>query len=768
MKRLFSCTSFLLSGALLAACGGGSKNVPAGGEPGAPNGEGAGGATDAAADAALAARKAHSNPGGMWMPMQMTLPQHVENFQKMGVAIDSKVLSNPLAAPLAAVISLGGCTASFVSPQGLIVTNHHCIQGALQFNSTPQSNLVENGFLAKTLAEEKSAGPAQRVTVAQAFRDVTAQVRDGLEKIADPVKRKDEAEKRVKALQSECEKGRTGIRCEVRRFFRDAMYVLIESLEIRDIRLVYVPARSVGNYGGEIDNWAWPRHTGDFSFYRAYVGKDGAPADYSPDNVPFKPAHHLTVTAAGLKAHDFVMVTGYPGTTNRVSLASEVRNDVEWTYPYFIALAKERYAIAEQHLKSSGETAIKAAVMKQGVQNGLEKVSGVLAGLTKGDLLQRKDALDAKVKEWAAQPGKEEYKAAIEKLESLLAAQRRTARADFDRTQVLNGSRLLASALQAVRLADERTKPDAERRSGYQERDMPRLLGAQKQFNRQYDRVLDRAVFRLMLVRALQLPEAERPWLALLLNAKKGAKLDEAAIDATLEGWYKGTKLEDEAVRIPLVAKGTAAELKASKDPFVAAAQRIWPTVKAEEKRTDGVQGELMVLGNKYADAMRAALDGFLAPDANGTLRITYGTVKSFKPESTVEADWPFTTAAQILGKDKGTSPFDAPKSLLDAIKAKNYGPYADAALGGELAVDFLSDLDITGGNSGSPALNHKGELVGLAFDGTIEGVASDVVFDGATTRSISVDARYMLWVMDAIDKADHLITEMGLTPSVD
>jgi hypothetical protein len=703
----------------------------------------------------------------MWMPMQMTLPQHVENFQQMGVAIDSKTLADPLAAPLAAVVSLGGCTASFVSPQGLIVTNHHCVQGALQINSTPQANLVENGFLAKTMAEEKSAGPAQRVMVAQAFRDVTSEIRNGIEKIADPIKRKEEVEKRLKQLQSECEKGRAGIRCDVRRFFRDAMYLLIESLEIRDVRLVYVPHRSVGNYGGEVDNWAWPRHTGDFSFYRAYVGKDGKPADFSPDNVPFKPAHHLTVSTAGVKAGDMAMITGYPGTTTRVSLASEVRHDVEWTYPYLIALLKERYAIAELHLKDGGETAIKATTAKQGVQNGLEKWQGVLAGLTKGDLLQRKDALDAKVKEWAAQPGKEEYKAAIEKMESILAEERRTARVDFDRGQTFGGSRLLTSALTATRLVEERAKPDAERKPGFQERDMPRLLGFQKQFNRGYDRILDRANFRLVLVRALQLGEADRPWLAALLGAKTGQKIDEAFIDKTLDTWYAATKLEDETVRIPLIAKGTAKDLKTSKDPFVTAAQRIWPTLKAEEKRADARTGELMILTNQYANAMRETLGGFLSPDANGTLRITYGTIKSFKPDSSAEADWPFTTAAQIPAKDKGTEPFDAPKALLDAIKAKNYGPYADAALGGELPVNFLSDLDITGGNSGSPTLNHKGELVGLAFDGTIEGVSSDVVFNGEITRTISVDIRYALWVMDAIDHADHLLTEMGIKPAI-
>ncbi|NJM91169.1 MAG: S46 family peptidase [Myxococcales bacterium] len=421
MKRFLFCSL-----ALTAACGGSPKSSP-GGSDGAAVSEGV---TPPAPveDATLAARKSYSNSGGMWMPSQMTLPEHVANFQKMGASIDSNTLANPLMAPLAAVISLGGCTASFVSPQGLIVTNHHCVQRSLQFNSTPQQNLVENGFLAATMADEKSAGPAQRVFVAQAFRDVTAEVRKGLEGIADPIKRKDEAESRQKALQSACEKDRAGIRCDVRSFFRDNMFLLIESLEIRDVRLVYAPARSVGNYGGEIDNWAWPRHTGDWSFYRAYVGKDGKPADYSPDNVPFQPAHFLKVSAAGVKASDLVMITGYPGRTTRISLASEVRHDVEWTYPYLIAYYKELYAIAEQHLKDGGETAIKAAVRKQGVQNGLEKFQGVLAGLTKGDLLQRSDALDAKVKLWAAQAGHEQHQQAIEKMESILAEKRRSAR----------------------------------------------------------------------------------------------------------------------------------------------------------------------------------------------------------------------------------------------------------------------------------------------------------------------------------------------------
>jgi hypothetical protein len=763
-------------GALLlaAACsgGGGGKNQVTGGTLGSTHDTSGiksttGTGMPAKPDPFLSFRQQYSNPGGMWMPSQMTLPGHVEAFQKMGVKLDAKLLSDPLAAPLAAVVSLGGCSASFVSPQGLVVTNHHCVQGALQINSTPQENLVENGFLAKTMADERSAGPAQRVLVAQAFKDVTKEMRDGLDKIADPSARKEESEKRLKQQIAACEKDRPGIRCQVSSFFRGGQYMLIENLEIRDVRLVYAPARSVGVYGGEIDNWAWPRHTGDFSFYRAYVGKDGKPADYSKDNVPYQPKHHLKVSAQGVRAGDFVMVTGYPGRTSRTETALETRHDVEWFYPYLIAYLKERYKIAEDHLKAGGETAIKAGVLKQGVQNGIENREGMLKGLTSGDLLQRKIELDKKVKAWAAQPGREAHKQAIEKLEKLLTEEMRTAHADFDRGVAISGSRLLGTALQVTRWAEERPKKDADRKPGFQDRDLPRALAGQKQFGRQYDRTLDRASFRLGLVRALKQPEAQRPWLPLLLDAKKGAKIDEALIDKTLEAWYGAQQLEDEKVRLELLEKGTLAKLKASKDPFVRAAQRIWPMYKAEEKKEDARAGELLLVMPYYADAMREVLGGLLAPDANSTLRITYGTVKSFKPASKEPVDWPFTTGAQIIAKDTGKEPFDAPKKVLDAIKAKQYGPYADPALAGELPVCFLSDLDITGGNSGSATLNDKGELVGLAFDGTLEGVASDVVFNGATTRVIHVDARYMLWMMDALDGADHLVKEMGVTPQL-
>ncbi len=743
MKRLSLCL-------LLAACGGSKSTTTTTNTTHV---------TAAPADPTRAARLAYSNPGGMWMPQQLALPGHVATFRALGVPLPATTLADPLATPLAAVVSLGGCTASFVSPEGLIVTNHHCVQTALQLNSTKDADLVEHGFLAATKADEPTAGPAQRVYVAQAFTDVTAKVVEGLDAIADAQARHDALEVRTKAIVHACEQDRPGLRCAVASYFRGGQYILTENLEIRDVRLVYVPARSIGNYGGEVDNWAWPRHTGDFSFFRAYVGKDGKPADFAPDNVPYRPAHFLKVSDQGMHVGDFAMVTGYPGSTTRNETAAETKFRVDWRLPYDIEHYQAVYAIAEAHVHDAGETGIKAAVMKQSVQNRLEKSQGVLKGLAGSDLLQRKSALDAKVTAWAAAPGHESYAAAIAKLATLNLETQAHARVDSERGGAFYGSRLLASAFSITRWSVERAKPDESRRPGFQDRDLPRALGGTKQLAKQYDATLDRAQFRLELTRALANPE-NGTWLAALLGTPKGKPVTEPVIDATLDRWYASSKLLDGELRVKLLTGGTAKSLVAVHDPFLDAVHRVWSMYLAAEAEDDVRSADALLVAPRYVDALRQVLGGELAPDANSTLRVTYGTVKPLHPGESA-----FTTAAQIPGKNTGKEPFDAPARELEAIAAKQYGSYADATLGGELPVDFVSDLDITNGNSGSPTLNGKGELVGLAFDGNIEGVASDVLFDGTTTRTITVDARYMLWVMDKLDNADHLLREMGITP---
>jgi len=717
-------------------------------------------------DTGLGFRLQHTNPGGMWLPPQMALPLHVDTLRNMGARIDAAALADPFVPPLGAIVSLGGCTGSFISRDGLIATNHHCIQDVLRARSSPSRNLVEHGYLARTRAAELPV-PEQRVFIDVAFRDVTAQVRESLTKIQDPEARARHVEHRLQAMFEACNQRR--VRCTIRPYFGGAMYFQTDSIELRDVRLVYAPPRSVGNYGGEVDNWKWPRHCGDWALFRAYVRSDRARTTYAASNVPFRPRSYLHVSTAGVRTGDFVMIAGYPGVTSRMRTAASIRSWVEHWLPYQIAWDREHYAIAERAAAQTSEAGIAATVAKQLLQNDLAKAEAMRAALTGGDAMAQKDAFDQRVRDWASQSGHEIYRLAFDKLDQLDANDARTARADVARAAVFGSSQLLSTALSLVRWAEQRTLRSEDRKAGFQDSHLPAAVDRQTRFTRTHDRAQDRAALRGAMVRALELPEDARPWLAALVGADPqtppGTPIDEAVIDRALEGWYRAPPLESEPLRLSLLKTGTLAQLAASPDPFLRAALRLWPIVLAEERRAYARQGDLLVLTPLYVDALVRALGVPVAPDANGSLRISYGTVKSMSPASHDPADGPFTVASQILAKNTGVAPFDAPANVLAAIKARTFGPYGDPALGGDLPIDFLSDLDVTNGNSGSPVLDRRGDLVGLAFDGTLEGVTSDVVFNPATARTIAVDVRYLIWTMDLLDDADDLIEEMGLTP---
>src|SRR5437868_2994142 len=275
---------------------------------------------------------------GMWMPQQV--PQLAAELRKMGIKIDPNRFADLTGDPMGAVISLGGCTASFVSPDGLAVTNHHCGFGALQFNSTPQRDLITNGFLAKTRDEELPAGPGARMFVTTNIEDVTNRVTGGINAKMTDLDREKAIDRAQKQLVEECEKP-GGVRCRVASFFEGSQYLRTTQMEIRDVRLVYAPALGVGDFGGETDNWMWPRHTGDWSFLRAYVGADGKPADYAKSNVPYHPAHYLKVSTDGINPGDLVIVAGYPGRTFRYRTAAEVQNMQDYVYPTTIKYATE-------------------------------------------------------------------------------------------------------------------------------------------------------------------------------------------------------------------------------------------------------------------------------------------------------------------------------------------------------------------------------------------------------------------------------------------
>ncbi len=682
----------------------------------------------------------------------------------LGLAVDPATLSDLTAPPLSAVVSLGGCTGSFVSPHGLVITNHHCVQGALQLGSTPSDNLVERGFLAATRADEKPAGATQRIYVAQKVRDVSREILTGIEAIADPRQRALAVEGREKALVAACEAGRPAVKCKVASFFAGFEWQLIEYLEIRDVRMVYVPERSVGNYGGEIDNWSWPRHTGDFAFLRAYVGKDGQPADPSPDNVPFTPAAHLRL-GPGVAADDLVFVAGYPGRTSRHQTVAELRRQSAWSYPRYIEKSNQKMALLAALQATPGETAIKAGVMRQRVQNGLEKIGGILDTLRASDRIGRKDTDEQAYRTWAAaDPSRQRFVDALAAHDAKLAAMWKLDDAEEAWDDAVYGSTLLSDAIFFVRWAHEHRKPDADRKPGFQDRDRSLIVAGHQTFAKRFDRTLDRTLWKLMLTRAAAEPAAAA-WLRPMLGIARGKPVDEPALDAALDRFYAKTKLEDPAHRLALV-DATPKALAASKDPFIALAVALHPQIEAMIARDDADRGELLLLAPVHAEGLLAHAGGRVAPDANSTLRLSYGIVRGYRPQPAAPTYLPFTTVAELVGKHTGVEPFDAPAKLLTAVRAGTWGPYAPAALG-VVPVDFLSDVDTTGGNSGSPILDAHGRLVGLHFDRNKEGVASEVYFKAETTRSIATDIRYILWVADAVDQADHVLTELGVTPSL-
>ena len=398
----------------------------------------------------------YENPGGMWMPHQIA-GAHAAKLKELGLAIDPAALSDPTSSVLGAVVSLGGCSASFVSPDGLIATNHHCATGALQHNSTADANLLKDGYLAKTRGDEKNNGPAARVFVTQKVSDVTDKIRGAIETVKDDRERFKAIERRQKETVAACEKDRPGIRCSVASFYEGASYYLVEQLEIRDVRLVWAPAAGIGNYGGEIDNWRWPRHTGDISLFRAYVGKDGKPADYSTDNVAYKPPHHLKLASSPLRENDLVMIAGYPGRTYSLKTKAEVDQAVGWWYPRREKMFSEYLSRLETATRDDKEAQIRATFYVRRFANALTNTKGQIEGLTKGGLAQEKEKAENELKATSPQA-----KAALDDIAKAVAEDAKYNETDAALEEIAL-PRLVGAAISIVRMAEERAKPDAQR-----------------------------------------------------------------------------------------------------------------------------------------------------------------------------------------------------------------------------------------------------------------------------------------------------------------
>ncbi|RZQ51664.1 dipeptidyl-peptidase 7 [Pseudoalteromonas phenolica] len=695
---------------------------------------------------------------GMWQPHQ--LPELESVLKQKGLEIDVKSISKLTEFPMNAVISLGGCTASFVSPKGLVVTNHHCAYGSIQYNSTTDNNILENGFLAKTPSEDLPAAPGSRVYVTEEVTDVTTKVNQGTDGLSGKA-RYEAIDKNRKALVAECEADGS-YRCNVYTFHGGLEYYLIKSLEIKDVRLAYTPAMGVGKYGGDIDNWMWPRHTGDFAFYRAYVGKDGKPAEYSKDNVPFASDSFLSVSAKGVQEGDFVMVTGYPGRTNRYRIATEVDYVFNTAYPLARKHNSKYVELIEENAPEGSQARIAYESTIAGYNNYIKNYGSMIESFNKGSMYSRKQQFEKDLAAWinADSDRKAKYGSVLSDLSKLVAESQEHNQRDRMLGYV-HRSQMISTARKLYRLAYEKQKPDAERERGYQVRDLPRFKAGLSRMTRRYDETVDKAILLHFLELYAALPKSER-----LVEVDKAFNLtngfNKAKQKALLDDMYANSKLADEKARL-WMADLEFSQINASADPFLQYAKAIFTVMKQIENQDKELAGKQQAARPALMEAIIAYNKSLGRPvyaDANSTLRVTYGTVGGYSPQDGLVAT-PFTSLEGLLAKNTGVEPFNSPEKQNELIKQKLYGAYTGGM--NTVPVNFLSNVDTTGGNSGSPTLNGKAELVGLLFDGVYESIIGDWDYDANLNRSIHVDSRYMLWVMDKVDNAQNLLKEMNI-----
>jgi hypothetical protein len=678
---------------------------------------------------------------GKWTPQQM-LELDPVMLKKQGLELPPSRLWDPKRGTglLAATVNVGGCSGGFISPDGLFITNHHCLFSILQEHATPQNDVITNGFIASSRAAELP-GHSLRLTMPRSFTDVTAKVLAAVPANASDADRNHAIERRSNELVAECEK-RPQTRCKVSVFDGGVQYVLVDAQELSDIRLAYAPPRAIGEYGGETDNWMWPRHTGDFAIGRAYL-----------DGKPYKSEFYFPISKKGANPGDFVMVLGYPGTTYRSLSAAEMAERRDLYFARRVDVYGEWIRLMEETTKGNADGTITVASDLKSLANRFKNAEGQIAGFKRGSILEKQQRADESVLAWAAkQPAHRAAVDAYNGLRAMLDEQKKTWEHDFLLSQIYGtnassvppGPKSLFFGTSVARSAIERQKPDETRDALYMQRNIPRLGERLEREQKNYFAPSDRAILASIVRRALALPAEQRI-----------ASIDRifgngANIDTKIAELYDGSKIFDLAERRAMLAESPE-QLHARHDPLVELGFDLDREIRELSAHRDTWEGTVSRLRPVWRRAVIAHAGKPIAPDANSTLRFSYAHVKGYAPRDGVVYT-PQTTVAGVVEKHTGEEPFDAPKPLLEAAKKRD-----------DVIVDFLADADTTGGNSGSPTVNGRGELVGVNFDRVWENVANDFGYNPAIARNVNVDIRYLLWLLSDVYDGKALLKEMGL-----
>jgi hypothetical protein len=695
---------------------------------------------------------------GMWLPMLLG-EQVYADMVKKGLKVSKEQLysMNQACIKDAIIIFGGGCTGEIVSKEGLIFTNHHCGYNAIAAASSVEHNYLRDGFWSKSKAEEIYA-PGVNAQFLIKILDVTDKVNEKIKSIPA-----NELTQKLPAILTEMgnkETEGTSYEGRVSSMFKANQFLLFVYERYKDVRLVGTPPESIGKFGGDTDNWEWPRHTGDFSIFRVYTNKDGKAAEYAADNVPLKSKYSLPVSIKGVKDGDYTMIYGYPGGTNRYETSFGVKLKTDIENPSLVSLRDVRLKFMLEEMKKDPAVKIQLAGSYAGIANYWKFFDGESKQLLKFKTYEEKQANEAAFLTWAK--GKTEFENVFTDYQKIYDAWRPYSKQRVYMTEGIFGSPLLSFASSLQKLENVLTKKEATKE------DIAKVVEAVKtaraNFIKSENIKSDKNILAFVtqaFFTDVDLNQHPDNFYA-KINSKYGDLKNKSTFDAFANDVFSTTSILDNTKWDAMMANPDTASLH--KDPAFMMASAFNTNFSSKyAKAFTEFNNQNFVLGKTYLKGILEMNKGKkMYPDANFTMRVSFGNVKSYSPKDAVKYSH-ICTLSGVLEKYKaGDYEFDAPIKLIELAKAKDYGQYADATAK-DIVVSFISSNDITGGNSGSPVMNAKGELIGLAFDGNYEALSHKIKFDKDLNRTINLDVRYLLWVVEKLGGATNIIAELDL-----
>ena len=701
---------------------------------------------------------------GMFLPDTISqLP--LKKLNQRGLKIPLTDIYNPNGVSIKdAVVIIDGGTGEFVSPEGLLLTNHHVAFDALVSASSQANDYGAKGFVAKTRAEELPA-KGYSVTITQDLKDVTSEILSGVSETMSPAERNRAMQAKSRAMESAGANHAEGISVRVLPMNEGLSYYKFTYLVLPDVRIVYAPPKAIGFFGGDADNFEWPRHCGDFAFMRAYAGPNGKPAEYSTANVAYRPKKFLPLSMAGVKEGDLMLVMGYPGATRRYRESYSVAYNQDVVMPFLIDVYTRQIGALQNAGKTDPALRIKLQSTIFGLSNDLKNYEGSVIGLRRANIVEQRRAEEAAFTRWLdANPArKDKYGEVLPALDKAYKELIATAQRDLLIQQMFAASDLLAIASFAQRAAAEKEKPEAERNPALGTAAIQRVRAQIAGVLAERNLTTERELLTYLLMKADELPAGQKIDFIERRFGSPGGETRRRA-EENFARDVVDSKRYSTAENLSGLLDLSSAQLRELREPLIDFAIELGAEVTRLQPRQQAFNATvarwrpLLIQG---ISEMRGAKP---YPDANRTLRFTYGEVKGYVPHDAA-VYLPFTTLSGVIEKDTGREPFDVPEKLKELYRARDFGPYVTAD-GANVPVDFLSTTDILGGNSGSPIMNGLGEQVGIIFDGNYEGLGNDFFYNDAKGRAIAVDIRYVLFLTDKFGGAGYILKELDIKNS--